>query len=132
MDDERSISIEGRLKDLINRGGEKVSAAEVEALCCVTRVSPRRLSSPCPTPGSASEPRLLVPASDPLTMHEVQQHLQSLSLAKFKWPERLEWLAELPETAVGRVDKAGLRKAVAAKLATRTTARIGRADDTTR
>ena len=119
LDGERSISIEGRLKDLINRGGEKVSAAEVEALLLR---NPRIAAAAVV---AMPDPRLgeracayLVPASDPLTMDEVQQHLQSLSLAKFKWPERLEWLPELPKTAVGKVDKASLREAIAAKLAT--------------
>ncbi|MGW2962708.1 (2,3-dihydroxybenzoyl)adenylate synthase [Streptomyces sp. NPDC001220] len=115
---ERSISVEGRLKDLINRGGEKISAEEVENLllkhprivaAAVVAMPDERLGERACA--------YLVTADEPLTMQEVQEHLDSLSLAKFKWPERLEWLPELPKTPIGKLDKKSLHRDIAAKVA---------------
>jgi non-ribosomal peptide synthetase component E (peptide arylation enzyme) len=114
---ERSMSVEGRLKDLINRGGEKVSAEEVEHLlmqhpriagAAVVAMPDERLGERACA--------YLVAAGAPLTMPEVQSHLHSLSLAKFKWPERLEWVSELPRTPVGKLDKKLLQREIAAKV----------------
>jgi 2,3-dihydroxybenzoate-AMP ligase len=114
---ERSISIEDRLKDLISRGGEKVSAAEVEELLVrhPQIVAAAVVAMPDPRLGERAC-AYLVAVDDPLAMADVQDHLQSMSVAKFKWPERLEWLPELPKTPVGKIDKNALR-ALAAKLA---------------
>ncbi|GAA1016484.1 2,3-dihydroxybenzoate-AMP ligase [Acrocarpospora pleiomorpha] len=116
---ERSISVEGRLKDLINRGGEKVSAEEVETLlmrhprivaAAVVAMPDERLGERACA--------YLVTAGEPLTMSEVQNHLSSLSLAKFKWPERLEWIPELPRTPLGKLDKKLLQRDITAKVTT--------------
>lgn len=118
MDGERSISVEGRLKDLINRGGEKISAEEVEGLlqrhpaivaAAVVAMPDERLGERACA--------YLVAVGEPLTMDEVREHLASLSLAKFKWPERLEWVATLPTTPVGKIDKKWLQTDVAGKVA---------------
>jgi 2,3-dihydroxybenzoate-AMP ligase len=118
VDGERCLSIEGRLKDLINRGGEKVSAEEVELL--LLRHPGIRAAAVVAMP----DPRLgeracayLVPTAEPLSMREVQDHLDGLCLAKFKWPERLEWVSQLPKTPVGKVDKKRLRDEIGSKVA---------------
>ena len=53
----------------------------------------------------------------PLTMAEIRQHFAQLQVAKFKWPERIEHLAEMPRTLVGKTDKKRLRSEIAAKIA---------------
>lgn len=110
IDGYRTITMEGRLKDLINRGGEKISAEEVEGLL----VSHARISAAAVV--AMPDERLgeracafLVPAGEPLTMGEVQEHLQEKGLSKFKWPERVEWITTMPRTAVGKLDKRSLR-----------------------
>jgi non-ribosomal peptide synthetase component E (peptide arylation enzyme) len=50
------------------------------------------------------------------TIAQLAQHLQEVGLAKFKWPERIEVVAELPVTRVGKLDKAALRKDIAERL----------------
>ena len=113
----RYVSIEGRIKDVINRGGEKVNAEEVELLLLRHPRSPTPRWSRCPTPGWGSAPaptwwrgprRSLLP--------EVRAHLEALGVAKFKWPERLEWVDELPKTSVGKLDKKRLREDIARRL----------------
>jgi 2,3-dihydroxybenzoate-AMP ligase len=114
----RSISVEGRLKDIINRGGEKISAEEVEVLLlrhpgiqsvAVVAMPDERLGE--------RSCAFLVATGRELALGEVQEHLAGLGVAKFKWPERLEWVAALPKTAVGKLDKKRLQREIAARLA---------------
>ncbi|MGV9293886.1 (2,3-dihydroxybenzoyl)adenylate synthase [Amycolatopsis sp. NPDC003676] len=123
VDGKRHVSIEGRIKDLINRGGEKVNAEEVEvllmkhpevAVASVVAMPDARL-------GEKACAFLVSATGTTLTMPEVQQHLDALGVAKFKWPERLVWVPELPKTNVGKIDKKRLRAAAAAPLAAETT-----------
>jgi hypothetical protein len=51
-----------------------------------------------------------------LTLPEVHEHLTALEVAKFKWPERLEHLPEIPRTPVGKTDKKGLAADIARKV----------------
>src|SRR5260370_28661500 len=105
------LTIVDRLKDIIIRGGENISAQEVEALlvthpaitdaACVAlpdRVMGERVCAfVIPAPGS--EP----------TLDSVRAHLLEHRLARFKLPERLEVRETLPRTASGKVRKAPLR-----------------------
>lgn len=111
FDGERSISIEGRIKDVINRGGEKVNAEEVELLllrnagieqAAVVAMPDARLGEKACA--------FVVAAGSPLTMLEVQAHLEDVGLAKYKWPERLEWVDDLPRSNVNKIDKKTLRQ----------------------
>lgn len=115
---ERSISVEGRLKDIINRGGEKISAEEVEVLLLRhTGIQAAALvAMPDERLGERSCAYLVATARE-LELAEIQAHLAGLGVAKFKWPERLEWLPALPKTAVGKLDKKLLQREIAAKLA---------------
>lgn len=112
---ERSVAVEGRLKDLINRGGEKISAEEVEGLLLrhAGILSAAIVAMPDERLGERAC-AYLIAAGEPLTLEEVREHLSSLSVAKFKWPERLEWVSSLPRTPVGKVDKKVLRLQAAA------------------
>jgi 2,3-dihydroxybenzoate-AMP ligase len=112
------VSIEGRIKDLINRGGEKISAEEVELLLlrhpriiatAVVAMPDRRLGErTC---------AYVVSDGEPVTLAEVRAHLTRLEVAKFKWPERIEPLDEIPRTLVGKTNKKFLQAEIAAKVA---------------
>ncbi|WP_313404545.1 AMP-binding protein [Aeromicrobium sp.] len=111
------LAIEGRIKDLINRGGEKVSAAEVEALLIEHPGIEEAAVVPMPDARLGERACAFVVAVDtPLTMSMVQDHLQSHGLAKFKWPERLEWVERLPRTGVGKFDKKQMSADIAAQV----------------
>lgn len=117
VDGERYVSIEGRMKDLINRGGEKINAEEIEVLLL------RHPEIAAAAVVAMPDPRLgektcayLVADGEPMTMAQVQEHLDLLGVAKFKWPERLEWLDSLPRTTVNKIDKKRLRLDIVAKL----------------
>ncbi len=109
-------SIEGRIKDLINRGGEKVNAGEVELLLgkhpaleavAVVAMPDERLGERTCAFVVASE------GAPELDLADVAVHMASLGAAKFKWPERLVYVDALPLTNVRKVDKKALRTQIA-------------------
>ena len=119
IDGQRYVSIEGRIKDVINRGGEKVNAAEVELLLLrhprITGAA--AVAMPDPRLGERTCAYIVV-HGEPLTMPDIREHFTQLQVATFKWPERIEHLTEIPRTLVGKMDKKLLQADIAAKLAT--------------
>jgi acyl-CoA synthetase (AMP-forming)/AMP-acid ligase II len=101
-----------RAKDLISRGGYKVSAVEIESLLLAhPKVAESALVG---MPDDLLGERLclfVAPRSvdDPPTLEELVDVLREQQVARFKWPERLEVLAELPRNPVGKVLKRELR-----------------------
>jgi non-ribosomal peptide synthetase component E (peptide arylation enzyme) len=122
IDGERCVSIEGRIKDLINRGGEKINAEEVESLLLrhPRVVAAAVVAMPDPRLGERTCAYVVVRGA-PLTLVDVQRHFAGLQVATFKWPERVEHLAEIPRTLVGKTDKKRLQADIAAKLVTTVT-----------
>lgn len=118
IDGQRYVSIEGRIKDVINRGGEKVNAAEVELLLLrhprITGAA--AVAMPDPRLGERTCAYIVV-QGEPLTMADIREHFTRLQVATFKWPERIEHLTEIPRTQVGKTDKKHLQADVAAKIA---------------
>ena len=117
IDGERCVSIEGRIKDLINRGGEKINAEEVESLLLRhPRVAAAAVvAMPDPRLGERTCAYVVVRGA-PLTLVDVQRHFAGLQVATFKWPERVEHLDEMPRTLVGKLDKKRLQADITAKL----------------
>lgn len=114
FDGGRRICIDGRIKDLINRGGEKVNAEEIELLLLKHPAIEQAAVVAMPDPRLGERAcAYLVTGGAPLRMAEVQQHLNALGVAKFKWPERLEWLDDLPRSTVHKIDKKELRRRIA-------------------
>jgi 2,3-dihydroxybenzoate-AMP ligase len=108
----RYLSFEGRLKDVISRGGEKISTEEVEELllrhpriaeAAVVALPDELLGERVCAYVSLTSPDSAVSLAD------VTVHLASIGVAKFKWPERLELVAALPRTNTLKVDKGRLR-----------------------
>ena len=115
VDGTRYLSIDGRIKDVINRGGEKINAEEVELLLARSPAVAQAavVAMPDPRLGERSC-AYLVAAGQPVSLDEIREHLAGLGVAKFKWPERIEWIDELPRSNVGKVDKKTLRQRIAA------------------
>lgn len=112
LDGHPCYSIEGRIKDVIDRGGEKINAEEVEALLAD---HPKvRTAAVVAIPDARLGERacaFIVPACDePPTLEEIRDYLRSADVAKYKWPEHIEPIDELPRTSVGKIDKATLRR----------------------
>jgi cyclohexanecarboxylate-CoA ligase len=108
------LTIVDRLKDVIIRGGENISALEVESLL-VTH--PDVADAACvamPDAVMGEKVCAYVVARDGAMpqLDDLRSYLLELGLARFKLPERLELRDTLPRTASGKVQKAPLRAEV--------------------
>src|SRR5262249_28904889 len=110
------LTIVDRLKDVIIRGGENISALEVEALL-VTHPAVAEaacVAAPDPVMGERVCAFVIARAEATVTLDDLRAHLLAAGLARFKLPERLEVRDDLPRTASGKVQKAPLRTELAA------------------
>ena len=107
--------VEGRKKDLINRGGEKISAEEIENLILSHPAVLNVACVPMPDPVLGERMCAFVVARPgrTLTLPELTAFLTEKGLAKFKLPERLELTGDLPLSKFGKVAKNVLTKRIA-------------------
>ncbi|MBK5305407.1 MAG: AMP-binding protein [Frankiaceae bacterium] len=112
---QRCLKIEGRCKDLISRGGEKINAGEIEAL--LTQMpgvqAAALVAVPDPRLGERACAFLVVDETQMPDLEDVRTFLNDLGVARYKWPERLERIDTLPTTPVGKVAKKQLRDLLA-------------------
>ena len=110
------LTIVDRLKDVIIRGGENISAQEVEALLVTHPAIAEAavVSTPDPVMGERVCAVVIVHNGASVALDDVRAHLLAAGLARFKLPERLEVADQLPRTASGKVQKAALRAALVA------------------
>ena len=113
IDADGYLSISGRTKDVIIRGGENIPVAYVEnvlyehpdiaEVAVVGRPDPRLQERACAC--------VVLAAGASLTFDELKAFLDGKGVAKQYWPERLEVLDALPRTASGKIQKFKLREA---------------------
>jgi 2,3-dihydroxybenzoate-AMP ligase len=110
--------VEGRKKDLINRGGEKISAEEVENLILMhpAVVNVACVPMPDPTLGERMCAFVIPRAGRTLTLDDLTAFLHAQEIARFKLPERLELVAEFPVSTFGKVSKKALSERIAAQI----------------
>ncbi|NKQ52375.1 (2,3-dihydroxybenzoyl)adenylate synthase [Amycolatopsis sp. K13G38] len=120
-------SIEGRIKDNVNRGGEKIHADELERLL-VTHPGVAEVAvvgMPDPELGERVCAYIVPREDGPApTVADLAEFLLGKGIAKFKLPERVEVRWELPVTSIRKVAKKRLREDIAAKLAQERQARV--------
>jgi len=118
LDPSGNLIVEGRKKDLINRGGEKISAEEIENLILSHPkiVNTAVVSMPDPVLGEKLCAYVQLKPETKLELSELRSFLTSKQIAPFKLPERMEVIDEFPLTAVGKISKKYLREDIAAKL----------------
>jgi len=107
-----NLVVEGRTKDVINRGGEKISAEELENLCLSMACVSNAAAIAIPDPELGEDICVFVVTHDQqsLDLAQLRQHLINQGIAKFKLPARLILLPELPTTNIGKIDKKTLRE----------------------
>jgi 2,3-dihydroxybenzoate-AMP ligase len=112
--------VEGRKKDLINRGGEKISAEEIENLIlqhpAVQNIA--CIAMPDPQLGERMCACVIPHAGASLNLKELVAFLADKEIAKFKLPERLEIMADFPLSSFGKVSKKSLVEMITKKLET--------------
>jgi 2,3-dihydroxybenzoate-AMP ligase len=111
--------VDGRKKDLINRGGEKISAEEIENLI-LSHPSVKNVAC-IPVPDLDLGERMcacvLLRDGANLSFDELKTFLLGREIAKYKLPERLEVLADFPLSTFGKVSKKKLVGMISEKVA---------------
>src|SRR5205814_3821412 len=117
--------VEGRKKDLINRGGEKISAEEIENLILSHPAVQNVACVPVPDPdlGERMCACLVLQQGRGLSFDELIGFLETKEMAKIKLPERLLILDELPLSNFGKVSKKKLSEMAAAQSVSRKSGR---------
>ncbi|WDH96186.1 (2,3-dihydroxybenzoyl)adenylate synthase [Paenibacillus urinalis] len=111
------LVVEGRAKDQINRGGEKVAAEELEnhLLAHEGVYDAAVVSMPDAFLGERTC-AYIIPKDTKLTLQEIRRFLRDRGVADYKIPDRVECVESFPMTAVGKVSKKALREKIAAEL----------------
>jgi 2,3-dihydroxybenzoate-AMP ligase len=110
--------VEGRKKDLINRGGEKISAEEIENLILTHPAVQNVACVPMPDPnlGERMCAYVILRRQTSLSLRELVEFLMKEEIAKHKLPERLEIVDEFPLSPFGKVSKKDLTERITRKL----------------
>ena len=110
--------VEGRKKDLINRGGEKISAEEIENLI-LTHPAVQNVAC-IPYPDEVLGERMcacIIPKKgQSVSFDSLIAHLEKEEMAKHKLPERIEMMDDFPLSAFGKVSKKQLVEDIAKKV----------------
>ncbi|MEU1145619.1 (2,3-dihydroxybenzoyl)adenylate synthase [Streptomyces sp. NPDC005863] len=110
------IVVEGRAKDQINRGGEKIAAEEVEnhLLAHPSVHDANVVAEPDPYLGERTCAYVILRAdAEPLKPVAVKKFVRERGLASYKVPDRVEFVTAFPQTGVGKISKRDLRAASA-------------------
>lgn len=112
IDDEGYLSVTGRLKEIIIRKGENISAREVEEALISSPAIRDVAVVGLPDATRGEMACAFVVLADPattITLADLAEHCRSVGLAMFKVPERLEIVDALPRNATGKVLRNDLR-----------------------
>jgi 3-phosphoshikimate 1-carboxyvinyltransferase len=118
IDAEGYLKITGRVKDVINRGGEKVPVVEVEQVL-YTHPAVREVAivaMPDERLGERACAFVVLKPGGELDFEKMQEYLDAQRVSKPYWPERLEIVEQLPYTPSGKIQKFVLRDQIAAEL----------------
>ena len=114
-----NLVVEGRDKDMINRGGEKVSAEEVENFAY--QIDGVDLAAAVAMPDAVLGERVCLYVTlahgDAITLADVTDLMSAAGVARYKHPERLVVVDQLPTTKVGKLDKKAIREDIRSRLA---------------
>lgn len=108
------LRIVGRLKDVIIRGGENISASEVEAALEAHPDVRHAVAVGYPDPLMGERVAAFVESAAPFDLEECRRWFTSRGIATFKTPEKVVRLEQLPLLGSGKADRATLRRQAAA------------------
>lgn len=109
LDDEGYLFITGRVKEIISRGGQKVSPYEVEAVLLdhLAVAQAAVFALPHPTLGEDVGAALVLHPDKTVSVDELRSHVAK-RLAPFKVPRKIVTVKHLPTSAAGKVQRLGL------------------------
>ena len=109
LDDEGYLSLTGRLKELINRGGEKISPLEVDNVLLRHPAVAESLAFAVPHKTLGEDIHAALVLKGEVSEKELQAHCSEL-LAEFKVPRKFHILDELPRGATGKLQRINMAK----------------------
>ena len=110
------LRVVGRVKDQINRGGEKVASEEIENLIVLHPDVTHAGLVAMPDDRLGEKSCAFVVSRNPnLKPPMLRRHLMELGIAEYKLPDRIRLIETMPLTAVGKIDKKHLRQLLAAE-----------------
>ena len=115
LDPDGYVTITDRKKDIIIRGGENISAAEVEGLLArmVGVAEVAVVAAPDERYGEQGVAIVRLSSGAPdFSLDTMRGHLQSGGLARQKWPEALRFVDDFARTASGKIQKSELRSSL--------------------
>lgn len=118
IDGRRYLVFQGRIKDVVSRGGEKINCEEVERIA-VNHPSIRSIAivaMPDRTYGERACAFVIPAPGETVTVADLGAFLGQQGLAKFKWPERIEFVPDFPVTSSGKLSKPKLREQILSLL----------------
>jgi acyl-CoA synthetase (AMP-forming)/AMP-acid ligase II len=110
LDADGWVRIVGRLKDTIIRGGENISASEVEAALEAHPSVHHAVAVGFPDPLMGERVAAFVESATPFDLDECRRWFTSRGIAVFKTPEKVVQLDRLPLLGSGKADRAALRR----------------------
>jgi acyl-CoA synthetase (AMP-forming)/AMP-acid ligase II len=109
MDEDGYLKITGRLKEIINRGGEKIAPAEVDEILNDHPAVHQALTFAIPHDKLGEDVAAAIVLRDSMTLSERElQDFASARLAAFKVPRKIVFVAEIPKGATGKLQRIGL------------------------
>jgi oxalate---CoA ligase len=108
MDEEGYLSVTGRLKEIINRGGEKIAPREVDEALLSHPGVVQAVTFAVPDPVLGQDVAAAVVLRDPRLGERELRHFAALRLAGFKVPRRIVVLDEIPKGPTGKLQRIGL------------------------
>ncbi|MEI6045516.1 MAG: acyl--CoA ligase [Chloroflexota bacterium] len=109
IDPEGYLSLTGRIKELINRGGEKISPLEIDDILLRHPAVAEALAFAVPHPTLGEDIQAAVVLKGEATASELRAYCATL-LAEFKVPRKIHLLQELPRGATGKLQRINMAK----------------------
>lgn len=118
IDEEGYITLTGRIKEMINRGGESISTRQIEGLIIQHENVAAAAVIPMPDPvlGEKACAYIQPKTGKKLTFEEIVTFLKSKKASVLQLPERIEFIDAMPYTAANKLDKKSLRKDIEKKI----------------
>ncbi|MBL0885615.1 (2,3-dihydroxybenzoyl)adenylate synthase [Myceligenerans indicum] len=106
-----NLVVEGRDKDIINRGGEKISAEDVEDLAyrCPAVLHAAAVAVPDASLGERVCLAVVPREGRTVTLEDIHTEMRAAGAARTKYPDKLHVVDAFPLTGVGKIDKKALR-----------------------
>jgi len=106
------LTLEGRLKELINRGGEKIAPREIDEALLEHPAVAEAVAFGRPEAKWGEVVEVAVVLSGPVSLGALRQHC-SERLAPFKVPSRFHFVDTIPKGATGKVQRTSLADVLA-------------------